>query len=260
MTTFTDASRSNFNGGATAVATSADILWRDQAGNNVLWLMNNDTPSTMATLPVVTPDWHFKTAADFDTGLGAADILWQNDNGALALWGMNGTTVVSISALPNPGSTWHVVADNDFNGDLADDIFFQNDDGSVALWTITSASPPTISGMFAGIENRGPTWHVDPPRAGQPAESSYVAQGADRCGQDQLPAEVRTGSLRTEGSRQERQSSHRRSEDELPGQVRERNVSRAAPVTACRADLYCRIAGHLRCRQDYPAESTIDFT
>src|SRR5262249_31431027 len=150
--------RSNFNVGPGD--TFGDILWRDHAGDNVLWLMNSATPTSIATLPFVPPDWHFKAAANFDLGVADADILWQNDNGALALWQMSGTTVLAIHALPNPGPTWHVVGDNDFNGDFADDIFFQNDNGSLAMWTITSASTPTISGIFAGTQNPGPTWHA----------------------------------------------------------------------------------------------------
>jgi len=157
MTTFTDSNRSKFD----FINTPADILWRDHAGNDVLWFMNNNTPTGVATLPAVTPDWHFKAAADFDsTGEIHADILWQNDNGAVVLWQMNETTVIASHELPNPGPAWHIVGDNDFNNDTGDDIFFQNDNGSLALWTITSAATPTISGMFAGTQNPGPTWHV----------------------------------------------------------------------------------------------------
>ena len=158
MSTLADRHRSDFNLSSEksfGVPLVGDILWRDQAGSNALWLMNSNTPSTIATLPFVTSDWHFKAAAEFDTAFADADILWQNDNGPLALWDMNGTTVVTTRSLPNPGPTWHVVTDNDFNGDAADDIFFQNDDGSLALWTITRASFRTISGMFAGTQNPG---------------------------------------------------------------------------------------------------------
>ena len=162
MTTLTDEHRSDFNvaGGS---GSFGDILWRNHAGDYVLWLMNSNTPSTVATLPAVTPDWHLKAAADFDPFIGGnlnADILWQNDNGALALWQMNGTTVSAVHALPNPGPTWHVVGDNDFNANGTDDIFFQHDNGALAIWTITSAAMPSISGMFAGTQNPGPTWHV----------------------------------------------------------------------------------------------------
>jgi len=97
--------------------------------------------------------------AECDQG-GHSDILWQNDNGSLALWDMNGTTVSAISALPNPGPTWHVVGDNDFNGDGADDILFQHDNGSLAIWTFRTSNTGIPSGMFAGTQNPGPTWHV----------------------------------------------------------------------------------------------------
>jgi len=140
----------------------ADLLWRDQAGDNVLWFMANNVPDfgsgSVAVLPTVTPDWHVKAAAAF-AGLDS-DILWQNDNGALALWKMTGSTVTAIHALPNPGPTWHVVGDNDFDDDFDDDILFQNDNGSLVIWTGINPVSGTVSGMFAGTQNPGPTWHV----------------------------------------------------------------------------------------------------
>src|SRR5215467_10929768 len=100
MTTFIDLHRSDFNLNfeiSHALITDADILWRDHAGDDVLWLMNNNTPSTAAALPGVTPDWRLKATANFDDDQLFADIdsdiLWQNDNGSLALWQMDGTTV-----------------------------------------------------------------------------------------------------------------------------------------------------------------------
>ena len=173
MTTFIDLHRSDFNLTSelsSAAPFDADILWRDAAGDNVLWLMNNNTPSTVATLPLVTPDWHFKAAANFDAGTTGsdidADILWQNDNGSLALWQMNGTTVSAIHALPDPGPTWHVVADDDFNGDTGDDVLFQNDNGALAMWTGISAATGAVAGfggvpgMLPALHSPGPTWHV----------------------------------------------------------------------------------------------------
>ena len=164
MTTHVDFVRSDFNvnsGGPFL----ADILWRDHAGDDVLWLMNNNMPDvhpgSVAVLPAVTPDWHFKAAAPFDPIVSLdADILWQNDNGGLALWRMTGTTVRAINALPNPGPSWHVVGDNDFGGDAGDDILFQNDNGALAIWTGIDTVTGTVAGMFAGTQNPGPTWHV----------------------------------------------------------------------------------------------------
>src|SRR5262249_55054338 len=154
MATFVDRHRSDFNGDSPGLGAFGDILWRDAAGDNVLWLMADDQPlgvqGSIATLPFLPPDLHFKAAAEFDTpaGIGKADILWQNDNGALALWQMNGTTVSAITALPNPGPAWHVVGDNDFDQDLGDDILFQNDNGSLAIWTRIDTAAGTIRGTF----------------------------------------------------------------------------------------------------------------
>jgi len=166
MTTFVDQHRSDFNYGTVGGNGSVgDILWRDQAGDNVLWLMDFTTPFLVATLPFVTPDWHVKATANFDSGFSGintdADILWQNDNGALALWKMTGTTLSAAQALgPNPGPSWHVVDDNDFNDDGGDDILFQNDNGALAMWTGINPATGAVAGMFAGTQNPGPTWHV----------------------------------------------------------------------------------------------------
>src|SRR5262249_31587991 len=102
MSTVVDRHRSDFDV-ILSRGSFGDILGRAQAGADVVWLMNNNTPSGDALLPAVTQDWHFKAAADFDTSdNGNADILWQNDNGALALWQMQGPRVSATSALPNP--------------------------------------------------------------------------------------------------------------------------------------------------------------
>jgi len=162
MTTVVDEHRSDFDlqdifDGA------ADILWRDQAGHDVLWLMSNNVPTfgsgSVAVLPNVTPDWHFKAAVNFEVG-GDADIVWQNDNGALALWQMNGPTVSAIHALPNPGSTWHVVGGNDFGGTTVAQILFQHDSGALAMWAQIDPATGTVAGMGVGTQNPGPAWHV----------------------------------------------------------------------------------------------------
>jgi len=163
MTTQIDVIRSNFNFIFEAdhfLRQSASIIWRDAAGDDVLWLMNNNIEATITALPKVTPSWHVRAAADFDGDLNA-DLLWQNDNGALVLWHGTGNGFFNdFNALPNPGPIWHVVGDNDFDGDLVDDILWQNDNGSLAIWTGISAVTGTVGGMFAGTQNPGPTWHV----------------------------------------------------------------------------------------------------
>jgi len=162
MTGFVDRHRSDFNYNNSGLLGSfGDILWRDHAGDNVLWLMGNDTPFAVAALPFVTPDWHFKAAADFnEIGFGNADILWQNDNGALAIWQVDELEVTAIRALPNPGPTWHVVGDNDFSGGERDNILFQNDNGALAIWADINPATGTVGAMLAGTQNPGPTWHV----------------------------------------------------------------------------------------------------
>jgi len=166
MTTLIDFHRSDFNYAIPSTGSFGDILWRDDAGDTVLWLMTNNQlfgQFSSATLPFVSPGWHVKAAAEFDVPSGGAnsdDILWQNDNGALVLWQMNGTAVSAISALPNPGPTWHIVGDNDFGGLSQDNILWQNDNGALAMWSGISTATGTVAGMLAGTQNPGPAWHV----------------------------------------------------------------------------------------------------
>src|SRR5215475_3069761 len=59
MSTFVDRHRSDFDyNDSGSLGSFADILWRDHAGDTVLWLMNNNTLGTVVTPPFVPPDWH----------------------------------------------------------------------------------------------------------------------------------------------------------------------------------------------------------
>ena len=89
----------------------ADILWRNNNGSLVEWLMNG---SSIASSGAVTaggeaeaPDssWRIVDVADF-SGDRKSDIMWRNDNGATAEWLMNGTQIASSAGLANPDLSW----------------------------------------------------------------------------------------------------------------------------------------------------------
>jgi hypothetical protein len=62
-----------------------DLLWRDNVGNVLLWLMDGTTIRTTVGDPGIDPAWQIQTVGDFD-GDGVADILWRHSDGALLAW------------------------------------------------------------------------------------------------------------------------------------------------------------------------------
>jgi len=52
------------------------------------------------------------------------------------------------------------VGDNDFTGEGGDDILFQHDSGALAIWARIDPATGTVSTIWTGTQNPGPTWHV----------------------------------------------------------------------------------------------------
>jgi serralysin len=141
----------------------ADILWQNDNGAAVDWLMNaTGTPIGGGNIGINPgPTWHAVATGDFN-GDGHSDILWQNDNGAVVDWLMNatGTGLIGGGNLGNPGPSWHVKATADCNGDGHADILWQNDNGASANWLLNDSA--FIGGGTIGnlATNPGPTWHA----------------------------------------------------------------------------------------------------
>lgn len=134
----------------------ADILWRSDAGDVGLWLMDGTTPVTFAGLGTVDRDWKIVAAADVN-GDGKADLVWrQRSTGAIAIWFMNGGTISSTAVIGVVDISWHIIAAADFNGDGKADILWRKSDGTLAQWFMNGAT--LVSSVSLGLID--PAWKI----------------------------------------------------------------------------------------------------
>src|SRR5204863_167504 len=138
----------------------SDILWQDDSGQAVIWLLNG-TSVTSNALAGSNPgaSWRIKGWGDFD-GDRKSDILWQNDSGQAQIWLMNGTSVSSQALLgSNPGVSWHAAntgftltpprkVTSDFDGSGTSDVLWQDDSGQAMIWQMNGTS--VASSALAG--------------------------------------------------------------------------------------------------------------
>jgi hypothetical protein len=116
----------------------ADILWRHDNGQIVIWYMASGEFLRESVLAAPDPaQWGITSVADFD-GNGRADILWRNPlTGQLALWPDGGMNVKSPSWQNqgiSPDLTWQIVATSDFDADGRADICWRHTTGATAIW------------------------------------------------------------------------------------------------------------------------------
>ena len=88
---------------------SADILWRENGGQAVEWLIKGGQRIGSVDLGVIPTSWHIDNVANFD-GNATDDLLWRNDNGTRQIWLMDSTghpsSVSNLGVMP---TTWHSV-------------------------------------------------------------------------------------------------------------------------------------------------------
>jgi autotransporter-associated beta strand protein len=118
----------DFNGDS-----KSDILWRDNAGNVGVWLMNGTSVLTAGVLGNVPLNWSIVGQRDF-AGSGDAGILWRDTSGNVGMWLMNGAQIQSATVLGNVPTNWSVVGTGDFNGDGKADILWRDNLGNVGIW------------------------------------------------------------------------------------------------------------------------------
>jgi hypothetical protein len=139
----------------------SDILWQNNDGTPLIWLMNGFTAQSMGAAGSFNPgpSWHIKATGDFNFDT-KSDILWQNDDGAPAIWLMNGMNAVGIGAAGpfNPGPSWQIKGTGDFNNDGKSDIVWQSSDGTPAIWLMDGMNAVGIGA--AGSFNPGPSWQI----------------------------------------------------------------------------------------------------
>ncbi len=111
----------------------SDILWRNTAGNNIIWKAANSL--TTQHVSSLSTAWKVAGVGDF-SGDGKADILWRNGS-ANAIWrGGLATSAQLISSVP---SYWLVAGVGDFDGDGRADILWRNGSSNV-IWKSGIAS------------------------------------------------------------------------------------------------------------------------
>ena len=117
-----------------------DILWRNQDGQNGIWLMSGTQPnyySSAAFVQTVPTAWNY-SIGDFNSD-GKTDLFWRNeDAGQSAIWLMDGTTISSGVVLPQTLSKeWKASIADVVNGDGKSEIFWRNEEtGENRLWLI----------------------------------------------------------------------------------------------------------------------------
>ena len=80
-----------------------DILWRDAAGNSVVWLMRGSTRIATALVATVSPALNIEGVADFD-GDGKDDILLRDASNNFTILQMNGTSAPTVVPLSTASS------------------------------------------------------------------------------------------------------------------------------------------------------------
>lgn len=108
----------NFDGQATTSAPTADILWRNNSGQVVIWLMNGATRIGFGSPGNVGLVWQIADVGDFDAD-GFDDILWRNTNpaGLVFAWFIEGTSRVGAGSLGGVSQDWQIVGSEDFDGE-----------------------------------------------------------------------------------------------------------------------------------------------
>jgi hypothetical protein len=116
----------------------SDILWRDNAGNLAIWMMNGATVSSWGVIGNAPPTSIVVGVADFN-GDGKTDILLRDTSGDVSMWRMNGFSATS-SVIANIWVDWAVFGSGDFDGDGKADILWRDGSGNMAIWMMNGAA------------------------------------------------------------------------------------------------------------------------
>lgn len=129
----------------------ADVLWRKENGQLVLWFAGEAGNSTLVNrnndldvdengigrqIEVPVPlEWQVKGIGDFN-GDGFDDILWQHTGSAVSIWYMERGVHVgeAYAGGTDPANEWVIQGIGDFNGDKHDDILWRHTAGGLAVW------------------------------------------------------------------------------------------------------------------------------
>jgi hypothetical protein len=96
----------------------ADILWRHDNGQVIIWLMDGAQTIGLGSPGNTGPSWQIVDTGDLD-GDGRADILWRNQapTGQVFAWLIQGTALAGYGPLGTIPHEWQLVGTGDFNGE-----------------------------------------------------------------------------------------------------------------------------------------------
>jgi hypothetical protein len=140
----------DFNGDA-----KSDVLWRDDAGDVGIWLMDGTQIVQTALVAGVPLSWTIVGQRDFD-GDGKHDLLWRDTAGNLGIWLMNGVQILQTALIANVPTVWTVAGTADFNGDGKGDILWRDAGGDVGIWLMNG----TQILQATGIGNVATNWSI----------------------------------------------------------------------------------------------------
>jgi hypothetical protein len=148
-----DSGAADFNGDG-----MADILWREPAGDPLVWQMNGLNVDARHAL-TSEPDAGAVIAGTGNFfGTGADTILWINSAHELSLWQSNGATVTQTCTVANSiNPSWDFLGIGDVNGDGVDDVLWRLPGGTIEVLLMDGCNAPQTVSLGASAD---PTWSL----------------------------------------------------------------------------------------------------
>lgn len=127
----------------------SDLVWRDDARQNLaIWQMDGGR-RLAGTGYAVPPDWRVLATGDFN-GDAKLDLVWTNDS-VMQLWAGDGAGTFRGEAMPNYPVGWRVVATGDVNGDGKTDLLWRDGSNTAAgLWVMDGGKVIESAGYATG--------------------------------------------------------------------------------------------------------------
>jgi arylsulfate sulfotransferase len=138
-----------------------DILWQNNATNEVnAWLMNGSgsPSSTLPLKPQNTDAWKVICMGDINDD-GVPDLVWQNgQTNAVMAWLLDnaGHSAGSVTLKGANSESWRLITMGDINNDGVSDLIWQDASShAVAVWLMDGAGHRNSSLLLKGANNDG---------------------------------------------------------------------------------------------------------
>jgi len=107
----------NFDGLASTLTPTDDILWRRNGGQTVIWLQNGAQRIGAGSPGSIGAVWNIEDTGDFD-GDGNADILWRHGvSGQVFAWFIEGTGRTGHGPIGGVSHDWQIMGTGTFDAD-----------------------------------------------------------------------------------------------------------------------------------------------